>query len=569
MRAIIVGGGMGGLLSALTLRESGAFKSIDVFEQTKEPSTAGAGLNIPPNGARLCRDLGVDLDGGDPKGLHGAVDGGRAATLESTRQVMDDGSISVRAIDHNTAADDGAGFHHMHRLDLLMCQYKRVLDFAPETGCECPIQVHYGKRLATLTQDDNVATATFKDGTVVEAEVVVGADGINSKVREAILPDAPPKRWTYVTCYRGLIPRAKVAELTKEDGSQMDFNPINSFSMDSRKNKFAYAMTYWVRGGEMLNVWLAYYEPDSAEFEGDSGDWFPVEHSEMIGNMKKAFKDDVRMDDVVALADGMETPTKWGLFDRDAFSSWHDGRICLLGDAAHALLPTYGQGAAQAFEDAAALGECFKLHGTDVYSAMLHYERVRHYRATRVQFASKFLFKHLEPEDSPERRQILAAVNERDYPVFDHEERAGGDDSWLYAYDARKIGDKVPAKRLGPWDFRSVEAAREARSDIARNLWVPEVSLKGDRKVTLEEVQEHATFDDCWIIIDNKVYDFSEFKNHHPGGPFVARMYGGKDATAEFGTYHSRVAVKHMEHFCVGELVEAESQMSEPKEATG
>ena len=63
MRAIIVGAGMGGLFSALSLRESGVFSAIDVYEQTRTPSTAGAGLNIAPNGARLCKWLGVDLDG--------------------------------------------------------------------------------------------------------------------------------------------------------------------------------------------------------------------------------------------------------------------------------------------------------------------------------------------------------------------------------------------------------------------------------------------------------------------------------------------------------------------------
>ncbi len=555
MRAIIIGAGMGGLLTALALRKSGRFTSVDVFEQTKVPSTAGAGLNIPPNGARLCHELGVDLDGGDPKGEHGAIDGGRAAVLKSTRMVMDDGSISEKPFDHNTKANDGAGFHHMHRLDLLMCLYKRCYEFGPESGEDCPIQIHLSKRMESLDQNDDLVTVKFTDGTTAEGELVVGADGINSKVREALLPEAPPKRWTYVVCYRGLIPREKVALLTKEDGSPMDYNPIDSFSMDARKNQFGYTVNYWVRGGELLNVWLAYYEPKSAEFEREEGDWFPVEHSEMIENMKNAFQDDVRQDDVIALANGIEEPTKWGLYDRDAFPSWHDGRVVLIGDAAHAVLPTFGQGAALAFEDGAALGKCFELHGEDVYSANLHYERLRHYRATRVQFSSKFLFKHLEPEDSPERQKILKALDERDYPVFDHAKRAGGDDSWLYAHDARKIGDKIPGKRLGPWDFRSAEAVREARSDVMRNLWVPKVSLQGDREVTLEEVQKHNTFDDCWIIIHGKVYDFSEWKDHHPGGPFVARMYGGKDATAEFGTYHSRLAEKHMEHFCVGKLI--------------
>ena len=96
-------------MTALALRQSGAFSAVDVYEQTKTPSTAGAGLNIPPNGARLCRWLGVDLDGGDPKGPDGAIDGGRAAILTSSRQFNEDGTMSERPFDHNTAADDNAG----------------------------------------------------------------------------------------------------------------------------------------------------------------------------------------------------------------------------------------------------------------------------------------------------------------------------------------------------------------------------------------------------------------------------------------------------------------------------
>src|SRR5258706_13147790 len=87
MHAIVIGAGMGGLFSALALRESGKFEHVDVYEQTLSPSTAGAGLNIAPNGARLCRWLGVDLDGGDPKGPHGAIDGGRPSILDPTCQV--------------------------------------------------------------------------------------------------------------------------------------------------------------------------------------------------------------------------------------------------------------------------------------------------------------------------------------------------------------------------------------------------------------------------------------------------------------------------------------------------
>ena len=557
MRAVIVGAGMGGLFTALALREAGVFTSVDVYEQTRTPGTAGAGLNIAPNGARLCKWLGVDLDGGDPKGPHGAVDGGRAAILDAVRQVLPDGSVARKPINQPGAYGDGAGFHHMHRLDLLMCLHKRTGELGPSSGVSCPIRVHMGKRLTTLDQTADEVTATFEDGSTATSEVLIGADGLNSRVLHLQWPQTPPKRWTEVVVYRGLVPRATVAALKKSDGSALDHNPADSYSMDVRKNGYAWCMTYWVRGGELLNVWLAYYEPNAAEFEReDWGDWFPIDHAEMLGNMNRAFGDDQRKHDVLALAGAIVKPTKWGLYDRAAFEHWQDGRVCLLGDAAHSMLPTMGQGATQSFEDAAALSQCFKRHGTDVYSALLHYERVRHYRATRFQFGSKFLFKHLEPEDSPERRMILKALNERDYPVFDQEQRAGDDDSWIYGFDARSIGDKMPKKKLGPWDFRSRTAALEVRKQVAQNLWRPEVSLKGDRKITRAEVAQHATFEDCWIIIRGKVYDFTEWKDRHPGGPFVARMYAGKDATAEFGDYHSALAEKHMAHFCVGDLVE-------------
>ena len=96
----------------------------------------------------------------------------------------------------------------------------------------------------------------------------------------------------------------------------------------------------------------------------------------------------------------------------------------------------------------------------------------------------------------------------------------------------------------------------DARREVMGNLWIPPVPQTGDRRVTRAEVAEHGSFDDCWVIIRGKVYDISEWKDHHPGGPFVARMHAGKDATGEFGDYHSKMAEHHMAYFCVGELVD-------------
>src|SRR4029450_9229001 len=113
-----------------------------------------------------------------------------------------------------------------------------------------------------------------------------------------------------------------------------------------------------------------------------------------------------------------------------------------------------GQGAAQSFEDAAALARAFDLHGRDVATAMLHYERVRHYRSTRFQLGSKFAFDHLRAKDTAEKKALLEKPDGRVRPGFAHDKRGGEDDAWIYSYDARNIGVELPYKRLGPWDFR-------------------------------------------------------------------------------------------------------------------
>lgn len=552
MRAIIVGAGMGGLFTALALRQSNAFSSIEVFEQTKEPATAGAGLNIPPNGARLCRWLGIDLDGGDPKGPHGAIDGGRAAILDSSRQFNEDGSTSERLFDHETSLGDGAGFHHMHRLDLLMCLHKRVAMFGPDSGKPCPITVHMDNRLTELQQTAEDVTATFSSGLVATGDVLIGSDGINSATLELAWPDQRPRRWTGVICFRGLIARDDVAVLRKADGRPLDNNPIDSFSMDRHKTERSAVTSYWVRSGELLNVWIAHYEPDSKEFKQEEGDWFPVNQQEVADQVREAFAESPNRDDLIALAGAIDRPTKWGLYDRDALDTWVQGRVCLLGDAAHPMLPTFGQGAAQSFEDGAALSSAFERHGEDVGSALLHYERVRHYRATRFQLSSKFAFDHLRARDTLEQKALLEGLNERVSPAFAHDKRGGESDDWIYAYNAREIGTELPSKKWGPWDYR--ETNKEEFTAARQRLWKPASPADGTRSVTAEEVAQHNTKEDCWVIILGKVYNITEWAPHHPGGAGVARMYAGKDATAEFGDYHSKAAVAHMAHFCIGDL---------------
>jgi len=486
------------------------------------------------------------------------VDSGRSAILENTRMILPDLSASVRPFTYNSPDKlaEGGGFHHMHRQDLLMCLHQRARDFAPGTTSRCPIEIHMGRRLVEVEQNEGAVTAVFADGTRETGDVLVAADGIHSRVLRSVWPQTPHRRWTGALIFRGLIPRHKVAGLRRADGTPLAYNPIDGLYHDSYKRDEQLCMAYWVRGGELLNVAMTWHEPGSTEFTEDWSDWRPVDNTEMVASLSRGWDGDQRKDDVLALAGAMENTTKWGLYDRDAFPDWQKGRVCLLGDAAHPMLPTFGQGASQSFEDGAALAECFALHGTDVTSALLHYERVRHYRATRMQFGSKIAFKALEPQDSQERRMILAAVNERDMAIFDHEQRAGDDDSWIYEFDARRIGDTLPSQQWGPNDYRGQGIGAEVRRQIHRNLWKPPVPRSGDHPVTRDELEAHATFDDSWIKIGDAVYDFSEWKDHHPGGPFVAKLHAGKDATAEFDHFHSKAAMRHMRNFRVGPYVE-------------
>ena len=158
----------------------------------------------------------------------------------------------------------------------------------------------------------------------------------------------------------------------------------------------------------------------------------------------------------------------------------------------------------------------------------------------------------MRARDTVAQKSLLEGVDERVSPAFAHDKRGGENDDWIYAYDARNIGNQLPAKKLGPWDFRSDK--RVKKQIAVEELWTPEVPLDGNRLVTKEEVAQHKRKDDCWIIISGKVYDITEWAPHHPGGAGIARMYAGKDATAEFGDYHSPMAVAHMAKFCVGRL---------------
>ena len=140
--------------------------------------------------------------------------------------------------------------------------------------------------------------------------------------------------------------------------------------------------------------------------------------------------------------------------------TWVQGRIsALLGDAAHPMLPTFGQARRNPSRTPRRWVAPSPSHTSDWRRRCCIYERVRHYRATRFQLGSKFAFDHLRARDTSEQKALLEKLDERVSPAFAHDKRGGEDNSWIYAYDARNIGAELPPKRLGPWDFRRAAKA--------------------------------------------------------------------------------------------------------------
>lgn len=276
-------------------------------------------------------------------------------------------------------------------------------------------------------------------------------------------------------------------------------------------------------------MWIAHYEPESAAFEQEEGDWFPVSQQEIVREVGEAFAGHPSRDDLIALSgrsfvlpSGVSTiamRSKPGCRAASACSVTRRTR-CFPHSVKELLSPSKTPPPLPAplrFTSAMCLQPCCTTN------------------ACGITALPAFNWDPNSPSTICERRTPLSRrrywrLDERVSPAFAHDKRGGEDDSWIYAYDARKIGSELPAKRLGPWDFRRTAKVRYG----GIKLWMPANPAKGTRRVTREEVALHNTQNDCWIIISGKVYDITEWAPHHPGGAGIARMYAGKEATAEF-----------------------------------
>ncbi|MCK1798564.1 FAD-dependent monooxygenase [Streptomyces sp. XM4193] len=381
LRIAVVGAGVGGLTLAAALTRAGV--PCTVHEQADRLSEVGAGLQLAPNAVRLLHRLG----------LADAL--GRRAVRPLSRDIRrwdDDRLLSRTVLGAECEARYGAPYTTVHRADL----HAALLAVAGDS-------VRTGHRLSGLAQRPDGVVLRFADGTVEEADVVVGADGIRSTVRAELTRDAPEFSGQFI--YRGLVPAEAVPGAADEPRVRIWLGPGR------------HCVCYPVSGGRSLSF-AATAPGDGRHEESWTGTAEPGEAVAAYRGWNST---------VVSLLDAAGTVGRWALHDRPTLERWSTDRITVLGDAAHPMLPFASQGANQAIEDAMALAACLVRSGSDAPAAALRrYASVRAPRTGLLQKSSRERTEAMHLPDGPRQR-------ERDTGFAG----TGGlrEEAWLYGYD--------------------------------------------------------------------------------------------------------------------------------------
>ncbi|KAG7449471.1 FAD/NAD(P)-binding domain-containing protein [Guyanagaster necrorhizus] len=390
LKVIVVGAGLGGLSAAIALRRQG--HCVHILESSSFKSELGAGLAVPPNTVRSLRGLGCNIDNLKP------VD-----NLCFTAMAHD-GSPGMM----NNMTDYGQAYGDpwvmAHRVDLHN-ELMRVALEPEKTGP--PAQLRLDSQVASCNVD--ACTVSLVDGTIYSADLIVGADGIRSTIRSYVLDaeiDIPP---TGIAGYRWLTPAEALEPYPELDwiiknpplGARLITAPVrrnDSIEQSgpapiSEKADKRTIIIYACRNGTMLNVLGVHDDPRN---QNEVGWNVPVTQESLLDFFKDYHP---RFKRLLELADNVHL---WQMRVVPRLETWINKRVCLLGDSAHASLPTLGQGFGMGLEDAVALATLLPM-GTkvsDIENRLVAYESLRKGRAEYVAMES------FEQQNIPEKRGL-------------------------------------------------------------------------------------------------------------------------------------------------------------------
>jgi salicylate hydroxylase len=371
-----VGGGIGGLAAALALTT--IHVPCKVFEQAAEFGEIGAGLQLGPNAMRRLHALGL---------------AGALATVAAfpkqlcVRSAVSGAHIGELSLGEEALQRYGAPYATLHRADL----HAALLHAVQSSGVPLHSSCALNSYSVTPHSARVIANHTAHDGAFI-----VGADGLRSAVRQQLLGDGAPQATGHVV-YRALAAQAELPAALRNQNVTVWLGPQ------------VHVVTYPVRSGEWLNVAAIVH----GHLTEDLGQWNQAVHTAAVQAALKAMC--APLNDLIQ---AMPEWKAWNVFDRPAVS-WAgqqaQGRVALLGDAAHPMRPYLAQGAGMAIEDAAALAQALNSNPNDVPSGLRHYAQTRWQRNAQVQRRAQrngALF-HLPPPLSWARNAGISLLGQR------------------------------------------------------------------------------------------------------------------------------------------------------------
>ena len=389
-RMAIVGGGLAGLAAANALKAVGL--KAEIFEAAPALGEIGAAVNTSPQAVKALRAIGVGEKIADVSHLSRGIYTRNMQTGEFLEF-----NDRLKAGEHY-----GAPYYTFHRADLLNA-------LASELD---PSAIHLGHRLSALEERDDRVVLTFGNDARVEAEFVIAADGVRSLIRRALYGADNPT-YTGQMVWRSLLNGSDVPEgVLEPTGHTQWVGPGCHF------------IAYYIRRGKLVNI-VTQEDTDKWVEEGWSTRGDPDEMRSSFPNPEPRLQ---------KLLDLVTECSKWGLFTRPLTPNWGRGRIQLIGDAAHAMLPNAGQGACQAFEDAYILSRWLEAC-RDPIEAFDNFRRIRIPRVHGVQRLSfsNARFKHMH--DATAQKQSIASGKGSVH----------GNADWVWGYDPIGEWNKQPS----------------------------------------------------------------------------------------------------------------------------
>jgi salicylate hydroxylase len=388
MRVLIAGAGVGGLTAALALRQVGF--DVHVYEQASVLREVGAGVAISPNAVKVLHWLGL------PEALRGV--GVDSHSMDS--RDWQSGALLGRVPLADAAVERwGAPFYHLHRADLHDALRAAL-------GNQ---HIILGARCVAVEEHDNAVTARFADGREAAGDLLVGADGIHSVVRDDVAgPDRPI--WSHQISWRGLAPSTVGQEIGLEVRHHSFWGPRTQF------------VCFYVSAGRLVN-WVGNTQSDDDWHEES---WSARGDRDEVLRLFAGWHSEVR-----ALIAGTEQVFKWALFDRPPLETWTRGRVTLLGDAAHPMLPYMAQGASQSIEDAFILASCLAADREHPQRAVEGYAARRRERTAAIQAASREASRVVRLTDPAE-------VQARNARLGDNPEAPIARFDWIWSYDIER-----------------------------------------------------------------------------------------------------------------------------------